>query len=79
VYWIGCFSRSRRVWTEGYALFNRPRRWANSFGLKPVFTTAIKTRSRVSGRTFSGELRVRDTVAIDKEAHRATSRIVGDG
>src|SRR5690606_10424363 len=49
---------------------------AETLGSYPSFLTAAATRRRVSGRPASGELRIRDTVAVDTPARRATSFIV---
>ena len=49
---------------------------AARFGTKPSLATAASTRRRVSGATFSGRLRVRDTVAGCTPTRAATSRIV---
>src|SRR5690606_27157305 len=46
---------------------------AETLGSYPSFLTAAATRRRVSGRPASGELRIRDTVAVDTPARRATS------
>src|SRR5690606_23259370 len=42
----------------------------------PSFFTAATTRRRVSGRPASGSFRIRETVAVETPARRATSFIV---
>ena len=63
--------------TSSFFVVRVRRLFAAAFGEYPSCCTALSTRRRVASETFSGELRTRDTVAVDTSACAATSRIVG--
>src|SRR5882762_457507 len=62
--------------TRSFRVLNVRRLFAEALGEYPSLCTAESTRRRVPSETISGELRTRDTVAVETPARAATSRIV---